>query len=465
MPTYSEMVRENNRKAYAKRFKTSPKNITDKDMENIHKEDGKKGLKRSVGFMGGATGASLGVKAYKSGEIDGVKKMSHITDAKNVDKIKREGLKGTKIDGDNLTMRALRAQVATGHVKPEDLKDKVYLANNANTELGIKQGRRMNGLGGETGKVKVNMPISHLKKVERDNPELLGAKNLKEFKAKHREMTGKLRQMGNPFAQDAPDAQLKAVWNGLSRKGTTTVQGTVGTKYIKGSKDYEKNTVKNVAKHIKENPKMFAKGVGKAGLAAGLIAGGGKLMYDGMKRTKLEDIKKQSKQEKKAYYSDYIYGQAIEKIASAKDDKRRDKDTSTKMWRDRVKPELKRDLRALPQSMAGAVAGGLAGAALTKGHALGTALGSAAGSSLASYKKKNDMSHAELERLSKRYLGKSPSKEYSKGLTRRNKVSVGTQIAGIVAPPVGALGIANKLSYTPEAMIQAARREKASKKN
>lgn len=464
MTVYSELARENLRKKYAKRFKTSPSKISDKDMENIQKDDGIKGAKRSAGFVGGATGASLASKVHKSGKLDGVKKMSHITDANVVDKIKREGLKGTKIDENNLTMNALKAQIATGHIKPEDLKDKVYLANNMNTEMGIKNGRRMNGLGGKTGKVKVNMPLKDLKKVEVDNPELLGAKNLNEFKTRHREVTSKIRQMGNPFAQDAPDAVLKQVYKGLGRKGTTTVQGTVGTKYIKGSKDYQKNTVKNIAKHIKENPKMFAKGLGQAGVAGALMAGGGKLMYDGIKKSKLEDIRsKASKQEKKAYYMEAIYGEAMEKQASARDDKSRDKDTETKMWRDRVKPELKRDLKTLPQSLGGALVGGAIGSIATKGHPIGGAIGGSAGAALLSYKKKNDLSHAELERLSNRYLGKKPPKEYSEGLTRRNKMSAAADIAGSVAPPVAALGLANKLTWTPEAIVQQARREKAHK--
>lgn len=322
MPTYSELVKENQKKQYAKRFKTSPNKISDEDIKNIQKEDGKKGLKRMGGTYGLLGGGAMASNVHKSGKLDGVKKMSHITDAKNVDKIKREGLKGTKVDADSLTTRGLKGHMATGHIKPEDLKDKVYLANNMSTELGVRQGRAINGIGGKAGKVKVNMPLKDLKKVERDNPELMGAKNLKEFKSKHREMTGKLRQMGNPFAHDLPDSQLKAVYNGLGRKGTTTVQGTIGTKYIKGSKDYQKNTVKNVARHIKENPKMFAKGLGQAGLAGALMAGGGKLMYDGVKKSKLDDIRakakeKAKKQEKKAFYIETIYGEAIEKQASA----------------------------------------------------------------------------------------------------------------------------------------------------
>lgn len=58
---------------------------------------------------------------------------------------------------------------------------------------------------------------------------------------------------------------------------------------IKGSKKYQKNSLKEVGKYIKNNPKRFAKGAGKVVLGAGSIMAGAKLLKDNNSDSKVSD--------------------------------------------------------------------------------------------------------------------------------------------------------------------------------
>ena len=278
----AEQVVDNQKKTYAKRFKTAKSDISNKDIKKIQQNDQKQSLQRTGGIYGLAGGGAVATGAMKSGNVDGIKRMGHITDASRVDSIKKHGLKGTKLDDDVLTTRVLNEKIKNGTINAKDVKGKVYLANNLETELSIRGGKMQNGFTEKQKKVKVHMPLEEVKKRSTSNPELLGAKNGDEFVRKFRET--------NVFVP-YNDAQLKKVYKNLS-KGTTVIDGDVASKYIKGSKDYQRNTLKNVAKHIKNNPKAFAKGVGQLGAGGALMGASAVALSKGLKKKSLDDIRK-----------------------------------------------------------------------------------------------------------------------------------------------------------------------------
>ena len=280
--TLAEKMIDNKKEAYAKRFKTDKSNISNKDVAKIQQNDQKQGYQRAGGAYGVAGGGMLATGAIKSGNVDGIKRMGHITDASRVESIKKHGLKGTNLDDDVLTNRVLGHKVQNGTIDAKDVKGKVYLANNLETEMGIRAGKKANGFYEKQKKVKVHMPLEEVKKRSTSNPELLGAKNGKEFVRKFKE-TNKI--------VFHTDEQLKNIYKNLS-KGTTVIDGDVASKYIKGSKDYQRNTLKNVAKHIKNNPKAFAKGVGQLGAGGALMGASAVALSKGLKKKSLDDIRK-----------------------------------------------------------------------------------------------------------------------------------------------------------------------------
>ena len=128
-----------------------------------------------------------------------------------------------------------------------------------------------------------------------DNPEFKGAKKLKDVLAKNK-------------AGEIPGTKFEAAMAHLKlNKGTDTILGDIPSEFIKGGKGYKKRTLKDIGKHIKNNPKMFAKGLGKAGIGAGIIAGSAYLLK-GDKETskrmkefrKNEDIKRYNELSRKA---------------------------------------------------------------------------------------------------------------------------------------------------------------------
>ncbi|MGL5715943.1 MAG: DUF5661 family protein [Paraclostridium sp.] len=282
------------RKKYSKKFKVDESNLSDEDLQKINQSDAKKTLKRVGGLYAGATGASMIGKAHRSGDIDGVKKMYHLTSDKNVKDILEKGLKAPSNPGE-LTASGLHDSISTGHIKIEDLANKTYLANNKNTVNAIKTGKKMNGISDIQKNLKVNMPLSELKGRITSNPEVLGAKNGKEFVNKKKQVMLDYKKNGGWYLNTPSDSQLKASYKLLSDKGTTVIDGDVASKFIKGSKDFDKNTAKKVMKHIAENPGKFVKGTGTLGAGALVTGAGAKLLYDGMKKRTLDDIRENEK--------------------------------------------------------------------------------------------------------------------------------------------------------------------------
>ena len=116
-----------------------------------------------------------------------------------------------------------------------------------------------------------------------DNPEMAGAKTAKEYaeKIKRGETPNPNDELIKDLGKDV-DSYAKQKWDNLSgakgTSGTRIFEQDIDTKRIKGSKNYVKNSVKEVLRYAKNNPKRFAKGVGKSAVSAGLIVGGAKLL-------------------------------------------------------------------------------------------------------------------------------------------------------------------------------------------
>lgn len=296
------------RNAYAKKYGTN-KDTTTEELDHISKGENKNSLKRFAGMGAGMSGASLASNAYRSGEIDGTKKMLHRTSKGNVASILENGIVA-KAEPGELTRNGLAMDLASGNVDVKDLANKTYATNGRVHDLGVAQGRIINGL--DSGKsLKVNMPLNEVNKRSVANPELMGAKNKKEFLAKKTDSVKKFKEMGG-FSFADPDSrtfksQTKGAFDTLGPKGTTVLEGSIDPKYIKGSKTYQKQTAKSVAEHVKKNPAMFAKGSAKALAGLGLAGLGVKAFYDGTRKVDTSQFKEKEANNR--------YLDIIEKIA------------------------------------------------------------------------------------------------------------------------------------------------------
>lgn len=272
------------------------KSLKNKEAHQFHKEqiekiaeednEGIRALKRGGGLYATAKGIEIANKARRSGDLDGIKRFYHNTPKENVKSIKREGIKSSHaLDPGNVTSYA--------GIDKKDMSGKVYVGTDRMTARDVGSRRQQIADSGffykadptesllksfDTQKtMKVNVPVKDFKAMKVvNNPENRGAKTVKEIKQKLK--AGEIPSTGAL-------GEAKTL-NKFLNKNTVTIEGDIASKYIKGGQGYKSQTLKGVAKHIKENPKQFARGVGKAGLGIGLAAGGAKLMYDGYKRNK-----------------------------------------------------------------------------------------------------------------------------------------------------------------------------------
>lgn len=262
--------------------------------ENDSKESSKDKLKKAakttsknllgVGALyGGGTLVSKGLGQLKDAkeELTGLQEMYHNTDTKNVGSIFNEGIKSKFAeDPNNITNQTLT------DVSMDKKKGKVYLARDKHIADEVGQNRKVSSLTvkkedngklryqfghNDSGKtLKVNIPYEDLKKMKQvENPELRGAKNAQEFAKK--------------LGLDKVDDDIKNSFRDLGKR-TVVIEGDVASKYIKGSKDYQKYGLKEMGNYIKHNPGRFAKGAGRGLLGTAVIGGGGYLAYKGGKR-------------------------------------------------------------------------------------------------------------------------------------------------------------------------------------
>lgn len=271
----------------APKIESKQKSMMKKDKKDIDKD--------ALGQIGGTAGAIGGTKlinsARREGQLDGIVRRYHNTKAENVAGIKEHGIKASKaLDKDALTR-------ITG-LSEDQMKGKTYMAKN---RMGARSvGARRQQIQDATNPfimpnetesllksfkhqktMKVNIPLDEYKKLNFvDNPELRGAKSYKDVIKKSLTGTGEI---------PADPLSAMSMYKTLGKE-TDTVAGDISSRFIKGGKGYKKQTLKGIGKHIKNNPKEFAKGLGKAGLGAGLLAGGaviaGKSLKSSLDRNK-----------------------------------------------------------------------------------------------------------------------------------------------------------------------------------
>lgn len=233
-----------------------------------------------AGVTSGILGARILDSVHRSGELSGKVHMYHGTSKKNKQSILEKGLKGSKaLDPDNLTNRYLF------DVGKEDGRHLIYVGKKRSPAIKMALQHLIRNK--ERGTVlNVNIPYEDLKNMKRvyDNPEFRGTKDFEEFYKKA------------SFRKDKKERRrLKKYYDEFSgakgTKGTAIFEGDIDSKYIKGSKNYERNSLKQISKYIKNNPKRFMKGVGKTALGASLIGGGVLLSTGKLNKNKNDNTK------------------------------------------------------------------------------------------------------------------------------------------------------------------------------
>lgn len=237
----------------------------------------------TVAGLGAAGAGTIGLAKMDKSELTGRVKRYHATDEKNVNSIKESGLKASKANGETFTKKVL------DHIPDEELNNKVYLGKKKSVADAVGRGRKSRGYGKQKV-VKVNMDYDEWKKLKKvKNPELLGAKNGEEY-IRELMKRGKVQGFGkdfdalDPLTKEVLKTQGKATFETLGEKGTEVIEGDIASKFIKGGKGYEKNSLKKVAKYVKNNPKRFAKGAGKAALGVATVGTGLAVAAKGAKK-------------------------------------------------------------------------------------------------------------------------------------------------------------------------------------
>ncbi len=209
-------------------------------------------IKTLTGIGSMAAGGKLIKDSNKEGEITGRARLYHGTTRKRAKSIKENGFDSSKAKSKDAIIRSDRNQV--------------YLSKNKSLADRTGIGRELKGEG-KAETLKVSLPYTELKnKQDFKNPEYANASSYEDYVKK----TGDKRTS-------------KKVYDRMSgNKGSDTVilSGDISNKYVKGSKKYKKNSVKEISKYARENPKRFIKGTGKLAIGIGSVAGGAKLVKD-----------------------------------------------------------------------------------------------------------------------------------------------------------------------------------------
>jgi hypothetical protein len=274
------------------------------------KDNEKKKLAEIVAGSGLLYGGYKIAKKNKS-KITGLENFYHSADQGVVDSIKKEGLKAKFAeDPGNLTNAVLGKTV-----DKSKLKGKVYLGRRKSVADSVGYTRDMNYTIGRvknenyTGKsktLKINIPFEELKKLnEVDNPELGGAKNAKEYarriwKNAYKNAPEEANQIKEMFGKKGRNAFARILaesgYKDLSRDGTAVFENDIDSKFIKGSKNYEKYGLSKFKEYVKNNPKRFAKGLGMGILGTGIGVTGAVLLGKALKENKKKDPKRKNEE-------------------------------------------------------------------------------------------------------------------------------------------------------------------------
>ena len=230
--------------------------------------------------IGVASVGAGGIAVHKSRPlISGRTKLYHGTTSENVKKIMRQGLLPSNVThsrsitgvlGDDIKDKAKGLTYATKDkstarfyqeqakhlaksVKPGDITPAFYAKSGLKDKQKMLALRALNPFSNK-GIVKMSVPTWHKDVANRvvENPETRGS--FMKFSAHH-------------WAQN-PVENLQ-LYHQLKNRGKT-FKGGVPTKYIKGSKDYQKLGLKEIGQYIKAKPGRFGAGValGAAGIGA-----------------------------------------------------------------------------------------------------------------------------------------------------------------------------------------------------
>lgn len=241
-------------------------------------------LKRAASIAGGAVATKEGLNildnVHQSGEVSGRVRLYHGTTKKNKKKILEEGLKGEKA----LTSDAITNQ-RISDVGKKFGKKIVYTGKKRAPAIDMMVSHAMNS---ETpSMVRMSIPYKEYRNMKSrrvyENPEFTIAHNAK---TKGEFAENMKNNIFHPMTEKEANKYYDKFSGAKGTSGTRIFEGDIESKYIKGGKGYQKNSIKEVGKYIKKNPKRFAKGLGKASLGAGLIAGGAALAIKGEKKKK-----------------------------------------------------------------------------------------------------------------------------------------------------------------------------------
>lgn len=324
MASFKEQLREEQRQNLAKYYKTSPENITDKDIDTYKKESNKS-MKRGLGAGAALTAGQQIIKnTAPKGYISGRRKLYHSTEASNVNKIKKEGLKAFGKNDANaaFTNAVLYQGRKFGLIKDEPDKALYMGKNKTVAKSSGKMKRKSIYSGGKHKVLTASIPYDEYKKLKHvDNPELLGAKSLRQYVKTHRDLDTKVKEAlgGKGKAKvNIIDDVVRAGSYGFVGKNTKVLPHDLSTKYIKGAEGYVKNSPKEVLRYMKKHPTRLLKGLGAYGLGGATLAGGVKLINDNRKTANklrsLEELRKRENNKQASAVLDKMY---MEKTAGS----------------------------------------------------------------------------------------------------------------------------------------------------
>lgn len=219
----------------------------------------------ALGLAGVAGGAYAVNKALP--KIDGMERLYHGTGKANARNIKEQGLLASKA-GEGVPSQ--RVDLAS-RIGQDNVAGKTYTTRNKNYAGQYALQNAMAGKGGQVVPVRIpyrDLQAGKLKEVA--NPELRGM-NVDEFVEHLRpELIEQLYGgLDGKFTRNAANGILRKSYKGLDTPNTLVIEGDIEPKYIKGSSQYQGQTLSGLADYIQHNPRRFAKGVGLAGLGAG----------------------------------------------------------------------------------------------------------------------------------------------------------------------------------------------------
>lgn len=229
----------------------------------------------TVGVGSAGVGSALGAKildnVHRNGEVSGRVRLYHGTSAKAKGSILKEGLKGSHaLDPNNLTNSKMAG------LGRRDGRKLVYTGRRRRPAYIMAQEQKV--MKGETpAVVKMSIPYDEYKGMKRvfDNPEF--------SRLSKEDWVDRYKSMG------ISETKLKNYYDNFSgnrgTSGTRIFEQDIDAKRIKGSKNYVKNSSKQVANYIKKHPGRFAKGAAKTALGTGLIAGGAYLAGKSINRS------------------------------------------------------------------------------------------------------------------------------------------------------------------------------------